>query len=311
MSFTNASGFAGLDRSPLARVGYAKKFVYRYFYTGLIPDITYSDYDTELTKCNQVVQFTRQPVVKWKPYQRNQDLIPQEVDLDAFTFELCEADYVAIKIDSTDERYLCDHFAEWESSVMLSVQQDKEVRLNKYVLGRIPFEVASINTGNAAGADSQAIGLGAPGTPIAVTSSNIVKLVTLLQLALVEARSWEDGKMVLIVSPRVYNLLENSPLSNALTMGNCVNCSSLITGKAPGTVAGFSVYQTVYQPGTIAQDIMLAGRRDATMFAEDIIESRIAASARGFWKEYQMLMVYGEKTIQPTGWAQAYVSVTL
>lgn len=311
MSFTNASGFAGLDRSPLARVGYAKKFVYRYFYSGLVPDITYSDYDTELTKCNQVVQFTRQPVVKWKPYQRNQDLVPQEVELDAFTFELCEADYVAIKIDSTDERFLCDRFAEWESSVMMSVQQDKEVRLNRYVLGRIPFEVAGINSGLTAGADTQGINLGTPGSPVAVTSSNIVKLITLLQLTLVEARSWEDGKMALIVSPRVYNLLENSTLSNALTMGNCVNCSSLITGKAPGKVAGFDVYQTVYQPGTVTQDVILAGRKDATMFAEDIIESRIAMSTRGFWKEFQMLMVYGSKTIQPNGWAAAYVSVTL
>lgn len=311
MSFTNASGFAGLDRSPLARVGYAKKFVYRYFYSGLVPDITYSDYDTELTKCNQVVQFTRQPVVKWKPYQRNQDLVPQEVELDAFTFELCEADYVAIKIDSTDERFLCDRFAEWESSVMMSVQQDKEVRLNRYMLGRLPFEVASINAGLTAGADTVGINLGTAGAPVAVTSSNIVKIITLLQLALVEARSWEEGKMALIVSPRVYNLLENSTLSNALTMGNCVDCSSLITGKAPGKVAGFDVYQTVYAPGTVSQDIMLAGRKDATMFAEDIIESRIAMSTRGFWKEFQMLMVYGSKTIQPSGWAIAYVSVTL
>ena len=311
MSFTNSSGFAGLDRSPLARVGYAKKFVYRYFYTGLVPDITYSDYDTELTKCNQVVQFTRQPVVRWKPYQRNQDLIPQEVDLDAFTFELCEADYVAIKIDSTDERYLCDRFSEWESSVMLSVQQDKEVRLNKYLLGRLPFEVAAINTGNAAGADSGNIGLGASGAAVALNSTTVVKYITLLQLALVEARSWEEGKMVLIVSPRVYNLLENSTLSNALTMGNCVDCSSLITGKAPGKVAGFDVYMSVYAPGTVGEDIILAGRRDATMFAEDIIESRIAQSSRGFWKEYQMLMVYGGKTIQPAGWAVGYVTVTL
>lgn len=311
MSFTNASGFAGLDRSPLARVGYAKKFVYRYFYTGLVPDITYSDYDTELTKCNQIVQFTKQPVVRWKSYQRNQDLVPTEVDLDAFTFELCEADYVAIKIDSTDERYLCDRFNEWESSVMTAVQQDKEVRLSKYVLSRLPYEVAPINAGLTAGADSAAISLGTAGAPLAISASTIVNLITKLQLVLVESRAWEEGKMVLTVSPRVYNTLINSPLSSALTMGSCVNCSSLITGKAPGKVAGFDVYQTVYQPGVMTLDVILAGRRDATMFAEDIIESRIAQSTKGFWKEYQMLMVYGEKTVQPTGWAVAYVNVTL
>ena len=142
--------------------------------------------------------------------------------------------------------------------------------------------------------------------------ANVVVAIQFLhQLALVEARSWEEGKMKLIVSPRVYNLLENSSLSNALTMGQCVDCSSLITGKAPGKVAGFDVYQSVYAPGTVAEDIILAGRGDATMFAEDIIESRIAMSSRGFWKEYQMLMVYGGKTIQPAGWSVGVYQVTL
>lgn len=311
MSFINASGYNGLDRSPLARVGYAKRFVYRYFYNGLVPDITYMDYDTELTKCNQIVQFTRQPVVRWKPYQRNQDLIPSEVDLDGFTFELCEADYVAIKLDKQEKKQICDRFDEWESSVMLSVQQDKEQLLNRYVLTRLPFEIAASNQGTAAGADSQSIGLGTTGAPVAVAAATIVRILTLLQLVLVEARAWEDGKMIVTVSPRVYNLLENSPLSSALTMGNCVDCSSQITGKAPNKVAGFDLYQTVYQPGTPTADIILAGRRDATMFAEDIIESRIVQASRGFWDEYQMLMVYGSKTVQPTGWAMAVVNPTL
>ena len=70
MAFVNSSGYAGLTDTPLARVGYAKTFVNRFFCNGMIPDITYSDYDTELVQCNQIVQFTKQPIVRWKPYQK-------------------------------------------------------------------------------------------------------------------------------------------------------------------------------------------------------------------------------------------------
>lgn len=310
MAFVNSSGYAGLTDTPLARVGYAKTFVRRFFCNGMIPDITYSDYDTELVQCNQIVQFTKQPIVRWKPYQKNQDLIPQEVDLDNFCFELCEADYVSIKIDTMDEKYLCERFKEWEASVMLSVQQDKEQRLNRYVLGRLPLEVAPQNTGLTAGYDTQ-VSLGSSGSPVTLTPNTFVQQISYHQLVLTEACAWEDGKMALVVPPAFYNLLLNGPLSNALTMGNCVNCSSQITGKAPGQVMGFDVYKSTYAPKIVGGSAswILAGRKDATMFAEDIITSRIIQSTKGFWKEYQMLMVYGEKTIQPQAWtAGAYIA---
>ena len=152
----------------------------------MIPDITYSDYDAELVQCNQIVQFTKQPIVRWKPYQKNQDLIPQEVDLDNFCFELCEADYVSIKIDTMDEKYLCERFKEWEASVMLSVQQDKEQRLNRYVLGRLPLEVAPQSTGLTAGYDTQ-VSLGSSGSPVTLTPNTFVQQISYHQLVLTEA----------------------------------------------------------------------------------------------------------------------------
>ena len=194
MAFVNSSGFAGLTDTPLARVGYAKKFVRRFFCNGMIPDITYSDYDAELVQCNQIVQFTKQPIVRWKPYQKNQDLIPQEVDLDNFCFELCEADYVSIKIDTMDEKYLCERFKEWEASVMLSVQQDKEQRLNRYVLGRLPLQplesVEDIALGRlllASGRSAEAARIAAEGVEVIAPLRGINASEIPLRLLLVEA----------------------------------------------------------------------------------------------------------------------------
>ena len=190
---------------------------------------------------------------------------------------------MSIKIDTMDEKYLCERFKEWEVSVMLSVQQDKEQRLNRYVLGRcrsrLPAEYRSHRWLRYAGVARQ---------PAAcdVTPNTFVQQISYHQLVLTKACAWEDGKMALVVPPAFYNLLLNGPLSNALTMGNYVNCSSQITGKAPGQVMGFDVYKSTYAPKIVGGSAswILAGRKDATMFAEDIITSRIVQSPIGFWK---------------------------
>ena len=147
------------------------------------------------------------------------------------------------------------------------------------MLGRLPLEVAPAEY-RSAGYDTQ-VSLGSSGSPVTLTPNTFVQQISYHQLVLTEACAWEDGKMALVVPPAFYNLLLNGPLSNALTMGNCVNCSSQITGKAPGQVMGFDVYKSTYAPRLWRFGIVdLAGWKDATMFAEDIITSRIIQSPK-------------------------------
>jgi len=260
-----------------------------------------------LMQCYQLIEFIRAPVVgPWRKYELNQTLIPDHLCISGFQMRVCNQGYKALKFDNADIRNACERWDSFEASFLDSAQSSLEHTWQCYVLNAMVLEAHRCNKNNNAGLHGD-IDLGAPGAPRVITGDNIAVELAKLQRVLVEQNMWQDGKMFIRVPPAIREALVSSPYANALQMGSCVDCSILVTGELPGTIAGFNVYVTNDLPTVIINGkpayYIIAGMADAFAFAGDIVESRIVQPTTSFSVEYQMQALWGGKAIYPEGLA--------
>lgn len=311
----SASGFQGLENTPLARIGYHNKIIALGWEKDFLPAITNTEIDGRILECNQIVQFIKQPTVgEWRNYEKNQELVPDLVTPDGFCMKICNAKYKDLKFDKLDIKRICDRWDAFEEGFLDSAYQTLSAEWRNYALSAMVLEADARNKGVTAG-KMRNINLGAPNAPRVITGASIGREFAKLKRTLQERNRWEEGKMVAVISPAIAEQFVESPYASALQMGSCVDCSLLITGQLPGKVLGFDVFETnslnaVMDPGTGNESyFVLAFHRDAYAFAGDIIEGELVRPSRYFGIEYQMLAVWGGKAILPDAIAVGYWSV--
>lgn len=311
--FKSASGYGGLDATPLSQIGYYNEIIAQAWERDFLPEITNTQIDERLVACNQVVQFIRQPKVgKWRRYEKNQELIANQLTPEAFTMEICNAAYQDIKIEKMDIKYACDRWAQWEQSFLDSTYMSLTEMWRTWVLDAMILETDPMNKGNGAGLAGD-LNLGQPGAPLILTPDNIQRGLARLKRILVDRQRWEENKMFIIVPTAFEEVLQMSRYAEANTMGDCVQCSMNIDGFMPRKLVGFNVIVSTYVPQVLDQTgeiayYIIAGHQDAFAFAADIIEGRLVEPSRAFGVEYQMLAVWGGKAIFPDALAVGYWS---
>ena len=311
--FKSASGYGGLEATPLAQIGYYNEIIAQAWERDFLPEITNTQIDERLVACNQTVQFIRQPKVgKWRKYEKNQELIANQLTPESFTMEICNAAYQDIKIDKMDIKYACDRWASWEQAFLESTYMSLTEMWRTWVLNAMVLETDPMNKGNGAGLNGD-IDLGQPGAPLMITPENVQRGFARLKRVLTDRQRWEENKMFIIIPTAMEEVLQMSRYAEANTMGDCVQCSMNIDGFMLKKIMGFNVIVSTYVPqvvdstGEIAYYI-IAGHQDAFAFAADIIEGRLVEPSRTFGVEYQMLAVWGGKAIFPDALAIGYWS---
>lgn len=300
-------------RLPLAQIGYYDEIIAQAWERDFLPEITNTEIDERITQCNQQVQFIRQPKVgKWRRYEKNQELIANQLTPEGFCMEICNAAYQDIKIDKMDIAQACTRWDAWESSFLESTYQSLTEMWRTWVLNAMILETSPENKGNKAGIKHN-IDLGQPGAPLIVTPENVQRALARLQRILRDQQRWEEGQMFVVIPTALKEVLSMSPYARADWMGDCVPCSMNIDGLLPQKLFGFNVIESTYVPsvmdstGEIAYYI-IAGHRQAFAFAADIIEGRLVEPSRTFGVEYQMLAVWGGKAIYDDALAVGYWS---
>lgn len=311
MILQSASGYGGLEATPLARPGYYNEIIARVYERDFLPEITNSEIDERITKCNQQVQILKAPEVgPWRSYQKNQEMVPNQITADAICLSICNAAYNDIKIDQTDIHFACDRWAPWEEKFLDAVYESYVAMQREWVLTAMILEASPQNKGASAGKFGT-IDLGSRGNPIVVDKDNIPLRMAQLQQVLMEQLRWKDGEMFVIMPVAFRPVLSMSNFANAAWTGTCKPCSFGIDGMWGVPLGGFNVIETTHSPYVVEPDgrvcfYIVAGHRSAFAYASDIIEGRIVQSTRTFGVEYQMLAVWGGKMLYPEAIAVAY-----
>lgn len=312
----SASGYAGLDATPLARIGYHDDIIMAAWERDFLTEITNSSIDERIVRCYDTVQFQRQPTVgPWRTYEKDQDLVPTQITPEGFCFQLQCAKYQDIKFDQMDVSRACERWPRFEAAFLDSVYQALTEEWRTFVFNGMLLEADVINKGANAGING-GINLGAPGAPVAITKDNILGHLARLRQVLRDRQRWIDGSMFIIIPTALKEILVQSQYANSCWAGECVPCSMGITGFSPQQLLGFNVIESSHAPrfidstGVVSYGI-IAGNSEAYAFAADIVEGRLVKPTSRFSIEYQMLATWGGKAIYPDALAVAYWTLTL
>ena len=304
----SASGYAGIEASPLARIDYSPVILSRVYENDWLPRITEAELLEPVTRCGQQVQIMRAPEVgPMRSYQKNQQLVPNTVGTDAICLTICNAAYQDIKFDSWDIKSACDRWPAFEEKMLESIYQSYVDTQRRYVLGRMISNVSPATSLDKAGRMHD-VDLGTPGNPLHVTPANLPVMLARLQRVLLEQKRWKDGEMFIIVPPALRQYIAMSNYSNS--EWSC-SCGMIVDGMWDKKLFGFTVIESIHVPaqpeGTSMGFYILAGHKSATAYASNIIEARlIDRDADYFGIRYQFLVAWGAEVIYPDALALGY-----
>lgn len=307
--YPSASGYPGIEATPLARVGYSDFILSRVYEEDWLPRVTASELLEPVTQCNQVIQIMHAPEVgPLRSYQKNQQLVPSTVSTDARCLTICNLGYQDIKFDSTDIKMACERWSSFEEKLLESMYQSYVETMRRYVLGRMMAQISPVTSLSAAGRNHD-VNLGKPGQPVHVNPQNLPKVLADMQRVLIESKRWVDGEMFIIVPPVLRTYLAMSNYSNSLY--SC-NCGGIVSGMWDHQLMGFTVIESIHVPVRMDESgalsfFIMAGHKEATAYASNIIEARLNTSdPNSFGVRYQYLVAWGAEVIYPDALAMGY-----
>lgn len=307
--FPSASGWSGIEATPLARVGYSDVILSRVYEEDWLTRITNSELIEPVTRCMQTIQLMRAPEVgPMRSYQKNQQLVPNTIGTEAKCLTICNMAYQDIKFDDTDIKMACERWAPFEEKFLESLYQSYVDHQRKFVLGRMMAQVSPMTSLNNAGKLGN-INLGAPGNPVHVSPNNLPKVLADLQLALLEQKRWVEGEMFIIVPPVLRQYIAMSNYSNS--EWSCT-CGTMVKGMWDKQLFGFQPIETIHAP--VRQDAsgnlcyyIIAGHKNATAYAANILNARLMDNDPNYFGvRYQYLVAWGAEVIYPDALAMGY-----
>lgn len=308
--FQSASGYSGIEATPLARHGYSDFILARVYENDWLTRITASELLEPVTRCMQSIQIMMAPEVgPIRSYVKNQQLVPSTVGTEARCLTICNLGYQDIKFDETDIQMACDRWAAFEEKLLESMYQSYVDSQREYVLSRMMAQVSPLTSGTQAGRYHD-INLGAPKAPVVVTDRNLPVVLFNLQRALLEQKRWKDGEMFLLVPPILRTYIAMSAFGNS---DYSCTCGTIVSGMWDKQLAGFTVIETIHCPVVVDEQtgqlcfFILAGHREATAYASNIIKARLNTSdPNSFGVRYQYLVAWGAEVIYPDAIALGY-----
>ena len=306
----SASGYGGLDATPLARPGYFNEIIAHIYERDFLPEITNSDINEEIVKCHQTVQIMKAPEVgPWRSLQKNQEMVPNQISAEAIELNICNAAYQDIKIDQLDIEFACDRWDAWEEKFLDEVYESYVKMQRDWVLSALILEADPGNKGAHAGKYGD-IDLGSRGNPISINKDNIALHFANLQRVLMERLRWVENDMYLVLPIAMRTVLVQSNFANAMWIGNGKK-SFAVDGMWSEPIAGFNLIESVNVPYVKEADgricyYIIAGHKQAFAYASSIIDGRIVMPERTWSAEYQMLAVWGGKMLYPDAVAVGY-----
>lgn len=303
----------------------------KFYDTTVLAAISNTNYEGEIRNFGDKVIIRTRPSLTIRRYRINQTLEVERPSSDTLILNIDQGGYFNAGCDDIHViQSDLDMLSLWAEDAAEQVKLFVDRDVLHYVIGNI----AASNRGTTAGIRSGAFNLGAPGSPRAITSANIVELLVDLGTVLDEANIPGTGRW-LIIPPLVANRIKKSELRDASLAGDE---TSLLRNGRIGIIDRFTIYVSNHLP-TSATDwqfdsngdpvldangdpvlntannadnalYMLAGHSAGLTFAAQVNKIETLRSERSFQTLLRGLTVYGRKVVMPTALATAYVTVS-
>jgi len=302
MAYPHASGTVSYSGTFIPEI-WSKKLIEKFYDATVLTAISNTNYEGEIRSQGDMVKIRTIPTLTINDYQSGQTLVNQRPESEIVELLIDKGKYWSAIVDDVQ-----DIQADLELMNMWAgdASEQMKIRVDTEVLGSIVPDFAAENKGAAAGRISGNINLGATGTPLAVTTSNILDTILDMGQVLDEQNRPETGRF-LVMPYWATTLLKKSDIKDASLTGD--GSSPLRNGRV-GMIDRFEIYQSnnlpkVVDGGNNAFNF-IAGVKNGLTFASQLTKTESLRAESTFGNIMRGLQVYGYKVIDGKSLTAAY-----
>lgn len=282
---------------------WSTKMVEKYYDTTVLSQISNTDYEGEIKNQGDKVKIRLHPTLAINEYEIGQTLNVQRPVGSVIELLIDKGFYWSAIIDDVVAKQQdIDQMNSWANDAA----EQMKIRLDSRVLGTIVPDFAAANLGATAGVRSGNINLGTTGSPIALTSTNVLQQIINLGLVLDEQNVPETGRF-LVAPPWFTARLKMSDIKDASLAGDS---TSVLRNGRVGVVDRFTIFNSnllpAYADGGNQANHIIAGVKDGLTFATQLTNTETLRAESTFGEIMRGLMVYGYKVVKPEALTALY-----
>ena len=283
---------------------WSSKLIANFYDATVCAAISNTDYSGEITGFGDKVNIRTTPELTIRDYQKGMQLQVERPDKPKLTLNIDQGDYFAAVEDDVDriqsDVNLMDAWTRDASEKM-------KIKIDAKVLTGIIPSISAVNSGAAAGRISANINLGATGSPVQLTKTNVIDYIVDAGAVLDEANAPESDRF-LVIPAWVAAMIKKSDVKDASLTGD--SATPLRNGRI-GMIDRFTVYVShnlnrVTDSGNQCFNIV-AGHKMGLTFATQMTNMESIRAESTFGSIVRGLQVYGYAVVKPEALARLYV----
>jgi hypothetical protein len=303
MAFPVAGGGANYTGNFIPEI-WSSKLIANFYDATVCAAISNTDYSGEITGFGDKVNIRTTPELTIRDYQKGMQLQVERPDKPKLTLNIDQGDYFAAVEDDVDriqaDVNLMDAWTRDASEKM-------KIKIDAKVLTGILPNISAMNSGAGAGRISGNINLGATGSPVQLTKTNVIDYIVDSGAVLDEANAPESDRF-LVIPAWVAAMIKKSDVKDASLTGD--SQTPLRNGRL-GTIDRYTVYVShnlnrVIDSGNQCFSI-LAGHKMGLTFATQMTNMESIRAESTFGSIVRGLQVYGYAVVKPEALARLYV----
>ena len=301
MAFAVSSGRPDYTGNFIPEI-WSGKLIENFYDATVLAAISNTDYEGEIRSMGDTVNIRTTPEITIKTYVKGQTLAVENPDKAKLQLVIDKGEYFACVEDDVDQV---------QSDIALMDQWSKDasermkIKIDERVLTDVLTDVDSNNKGATAGRISGDINLGAAGSPVAITSSNVIDTIINMGTVLDEANAPEQDRFM-IIPAKMAGYIKQSDLKDASITGD--GSSPLRNGRL-GMIDRFTLYvsHNLYKSGS--EFSVIGGHKMGFTFASQMTNMETIRSETTFGNIIRGLQVYGYKVVKPEALSTAVVTL--
>lgn len=309
VGFVAASGYGQLESAPLSRIAYWATTLSMKCYEESSWSNWVNSMADDVLLHNQVVKFSISDEPEpYRPYEKNQTLIDDEISAYEVQAQLSFAEYGSTKVNDLDMFRSSERIDEFMKQHSMKRIARYGETLNARVLSRFLAEASPENQGTNAGMVSHSYNLGTSAVPVDLSNpSDLAGYLAKFQATALETKCFGTGGGWHMVLPSQFqNALYSSQFANKLNLGACSElvCQGIngnpMSGNTSAGLFGFRLWVNlgISVPNAAGALPVIAFHEDAQLFTSAQVVSRVY-EAEHFDKKWQELWVSGGKVLYP------------
>lgn len=305
MPFPVAPGSANYSGNFIPEI-WSSKLIENFYDSTVLAAISNTDYEGEIKSFGDKVNIRTTPELTIRDYQKGMTLQVERPDKPKLTLSIDQGDYFAAVEDDVDKIQsdinLMDAWAR-DASEKMKIKIDTKVLNSSTLL----TGMASYNAGATAGRISGNINLGAAGSPLQLTKTNILDYIVDVGTVLDEANCPENDRFM-VIPAWAAGMIKKSDLKDASLTGD--SSSPLRNGRL-GMLDRFTIYVSHnlnrVTDGANTAFSIIAGHKMGLTFASQMTEMETLRAESTFGSIVRGLQVYGFAVVKPEALAKLYV----